>query len=496
MGTNLIVFISGFLGGILFHSFFDLSYYFSLFWLLVGGSIFAYSLLFNIRIRRVFTVALFLVSIGLGLLRYDISDFYKGNLLLDNFVGKEIKALAFVSEEPDEREFNTRLIISFQKLFIENGWIEINSKAIISVDQYPVFSYGDEVEIVGILKKPENFENENGREFNYVAYLAKDGIFYQMSNPKIKLVSRDKGNLVKEKLFAIKNAFLKSVQKIIPEPHSALLGGLVVGAKESLGKNLLDAFRKTGIIHIVVLSGYNITIVAEAIMRAFSFLPRFVGISLGSLSVIFFAIMTGASATIVRASIMALLVILARATGRVYEITMALCLAGFVMVLHNPKILIFDPGFQLSFLATIGLIYLAPKIEKYFKFVPTEWGFKEFAIATVSTQIFVLPLIMYQTGELSLVSLPVNLLILVFVPATMLFGFLSGVVGFISTLFAMPFAFVAYALLAYQLKVVEIFSSLSFSSVHIEFFPLWLALAIYAVYVFMIYKMQKNASKQ
>jgi len=293
-------------------------------------------------------------------------------------------------------------------------------------------------------------------------------------------------------IFAFKYLFLENLSVVIPEPHVSLLGGLVVGAKQSLGEKLLDDFRVTGIIHIVVLSGYNITIVAEAIMRSLSFLPRIVGTSVGAASIILFALMVGGSATVVRASVMAILVLLARATGRTSEITYALFLAGFGMVLWNPKILIFDPSFQLSFLATLGLIYLAPAIENYFHFVPTKWQLREFGAATISTQIFVLPLLLYKTGELSLVSLPVNVLILSLVPITMLFGFLSGMFGFVSIILSLPFAFISYWLLAYQLKIIEIFSSLPFASMHIVSFPLILMFAVYVIYIVILFKIKSN----
>ncbi|MEK7151852.1 MAG: ComEC/Rec2 family competence protein, partial [Patescibacteria group bacterium] len=182
----------------------------------------------------------------------------------------------------------------------------------------------------------------------------------------------------------------------------------------------------------------------------------------------------------------------ARATGRTHDITIALFLAGFLMLLHNPKILMFDPSFQLSFLATLGLIYGAPLIEKYFHLVPTRFQLREFATATIATQIFVLPLLLYMTGEFSMVALPVNLLVLVFIPLTMLFGFLTGVVGFVSTTLSVPFAAVSYLFLAYELQVVEFFSSLPFASVSVRYFPLWLLIFLYILISAMIFRFYKN----
>ncbi|MCR4306430.1 MAG: ComEC family competence protein, partial [Candidatus Yonathbacteria bacterium] len=369
---------------------------------------------------------------------------------------------------------------------------KIKSKIILSAEQYPEYDYGDRVRVVGILKKPKNFTSDTGREFNYEEFLGKDGIYYELAYPEIDLLGKEEGSIVKSALFSLKHSFLERISRVIPEPHASLLGGLVVGAKQALGKDLLDDFRTAGIIHIVVLSGYNITIVAEAIMRFFSFLPRVAGMWLGVISIVFFAVMTGAGATIVRASIMALLVILARATGRTHDITIALFLAGFLMLLHNPKILMFDPSFQLSFLATLGLIYGAPLIEKYFHLVPTRFQLREFATATIATQIFVLPLLLYMTGEFSVVALPVNLLVLVFIPLTMLFGFLTGAIGFVSTVLSVPFATVSYLFLAYELQVVEFFSSLPFASVSVSYFPLWLLAILYILISAMVFRLYKN----
>jgi len=297
-------------------------------------------------------------------------------------------------------------------------------------------------------------------------------------------------------MFKIKNSFLKKIQKVIPEPQSSLLGGLLLGVKQSLGEKLQEDFRKVGLIHIVVLSGYNVTIIADFMMGLFMFLPRIFGLFLGAISIILFAIMVGGSTTIVRASIMALLVVLARATGRTSEVSRALFLAGFIMVLHNPQIVVFDPSFQLSFVATLGLIILSPKISEYFKFIPEKWYLRESAVATISTQIFVLPLLLFMMGELSIVAVFVNLLVLMFVPMTMFFGFLSGLFSFIWSGFALPFSYITYFLLSYELKVVELFAGIPFASVKISYFPIWLMFLVYVIFffLFVIYKQNKKTT--
>jgi competence protein ComEC len=442
------------------------------------------------KLKGAFLLFVIFLGVFLGGFRAGLEVVSLEDLYLDKYVGNEVVIVGTVIEEPDNRERTQRLTINIEQ--IEDEEITSGVKLITSVSRYPKYSYGDKLKLLGKLVKPENFSNENGRVFDYVNYLAKDNIFYTISFPEARYLGSGHGNFVKSVLYSVKHSWLSSTERIIPDPHVSLLGGLVVGAKQSLGSELEEDFRRTGIIHIVVLSGYNVTIVAEAIMRFFAFLSPTLGLSLGAISIIFFAIMTGASATIVRASIMALLVILARATGRTSEITHALFLAGFFMVLYNPMIVIFDPSFQLSFLATLGLIYLAPQIEKYFHLIPTKWQLREFATATIATQIFVLPLLLYMMGEISLVALPVNLLILVFIPITMLFGFLAGMTGLISSVLAFPFVAASFGLLSYELFVVDVFSTLSFASVSIPGFPLWLMLLMYLVYGFFLYFLYKN----
>ena len=483
------VFIASFVLGVAFHSFFDFGFAFSLF--LFGLSVTLFILyLIKGRKQSILIVLVSILALSLGLLRFDIATLNKGDPFLDTLIGVEITYEGVVADEPDERENSTRLIVELEKA----GEERVRGKALVITERFPIFSYGDRLELKGNLEKPENFVNEQGNVFNYISYLGKDAIYYLLTFPEVERVGIGAGNSVKRTLFATKEKYLDSVERLIPDPEVSLLGGLVVGAKQSLGSELQDKFRKTGIIHIVVLSGYNVTIIAEAIMRVLAFLPKVASLSIGGITILLFALMTGASATIVRASIMAVLVLLARATGRTVLITRILFIAGFFMVLHNPKIVIFDPSFQLSFLATIGLIHLAPFIEKYFRLVPTKWKLREFATATIATQIFVLPLLLYMMGELSIVALPVNILILAFIPLTMLFGFLAGVIGWLSTTIALPFAYIAHGLLSYELFVVDIFSRLPFASISIEHFPIWLMILFYVFYGFILFKIsRKNA---
>lgn len=446
-------------------------------WITLGCSIgiFLFWLFFR---RRIFVYsACGLFCIGLGALYLSFVDARQPKDVFDDFLETEVSFEGVIVHEPDRRENSQMITVSFDEV-----------KVLVSTELYPEFSYGDKVFVEGTLTKPKNFITDAGKEFDYIQYLGKDGIFYTVSFADVSLISAGHGNSVKMFLYTVKKKFLGILGRLFESPQSSLLSGLLLGTKQSLGDELEESFIRTGLIHIVVLSGYNVTIIAEAIMRMLGFLPLVASVTVGSFSIALFAIMTGAGATIVRASIMAILALIARATGNAFSITRALMLAALLMVLQNPYILYFDISFQLSFLATLGLIYVSPRMEKYLKWIPDRYGIRSIASATLATQIFVLPFLLYTMGTLSLIAPLTNILVLPLIPGTMLFGFLAGVVGFISQVFAVPFVFVAHILLSVEIGIVQFFSRLSFASVSIRHIPLILVFVLYLGIFWFMYK--------
>ncbi|MEK7558356.1 MAG: ComEC/Rec2 family competence protein [Patescibacteria group bacterium] len=481
------IFVLSFTLGIFLRSFVNLGTEFLFFLIFLAIALFpAY---FVYRTRTVLFVSLFIFGAMLGIFRFDVSLSNRNDPALESQIGKTVVVEGIISSEPDERDDTVILVVKGEKIYDGKADKKIDSKIRFTIGRYPSYQYGDKIIIEGKIVHPKAFEDEKTKKiFDYPGYLAAQDIYYEIKYPKVSLISGGGGNIILSSLFEFKKMFLAHTARIIPEPEESLLGGLLVGAKQSLGKELLDDFRKVGIIHIVVLSGYNITIIADSIVRIFSFLPRLYASAFAGGSIILFAALVGGGATVLRATIMALLVILARYIGRVYDVTTALYLAGFLMLIHNPKILVFDPSFQLSFLATIGLIYFAPVVEKYISFIPKNLGFRDIALSTIATQIFVTPLLLYMMGMFSLVALPVNLLVLFFIPITMLFGFLTGVFGFLGTIFSLPFAYITTFFLSYIIFVVEKFSSIQFASYTIETVPIFIVLVFYIFFGTLIMK--------
>jgi len=168
---------------------------------------------------------------------------------------------------------------------------------------------------------------------------------------------------------------------------------------------------------------------------------------------------------VVRAAIMGGLLILARREGRNYRINNAIIFAGAAMLFFNPYLLRYDASFQLSFLATLGLVYLAPHFNKWFSRLPNFLSFRTNLAATLSAQVMTLPVILFGFGRFSLIAILANVLILPVIPLTMLFGFLAGLIGFISLKIAAIFILPAWFMLSYQIWVVKILSLLPFASI-------------------------------
>ncbi len=462
-------FIISFIVGVALESILDFGYSFAV--LCVILSLF----IFLIRdtgpqSKTVVFVSLIFLGIALGIFRVDVSNANTSAGILDSVVGNLVKLDGVIIDEPDVREKYTNVVLE------TNNVLEKNTRILVRLQTYPELKYGDSVSVIGKIVIPQNFSSkDNTRAFDYRSYLAKDGIHYQMYFPEVSVVSHGNGNLIREKLFIFKSWLMKNISQSIPEPESSLASGITLGAKQSLGEDLIQKFRETGIAHIVVLSGYNIAVVASIISRAVMFMPFSIRLFTSALGIILFAVMVGGGATVVRATLMALVVILARMLGREGDALRVLMLVGGTMVFVNPMILFHDVSFQLSFSATLAIVVFVPVLEKYFVFISSKI-FREIIVTTFATQIFVFPLILYHMGSMSLIGFISNIFILPVVPIAMLAVSLAAVLAWLP-IAGNLLAIFAYGLLAYIVTLVEFFARVPFASLHNISFPL-LTLAI------------------
>jgi competence protein ComEC len=339
--------------------------------------------------------------------------------------------------------------------------------------------YGDTVIVRGEIDKAEAFETDTGRMFDYENYLRVQGVSALLRYATLE-EAKAGGPSLQRYLYALKHSFESSLERLFAEPSGSLLEGVLLGERRGLPDELNKAFIVSGLVHVVALSGYNIAVVANAVLYATSFLPRALGYAGGGGLMVLFVMMTGAGATSVRACIMGLVAILAQYLHRPAAAMRSLIFAAGAMALWNPLVALYDPSFILSVLATFGLITLSSTVEDRLRFLPEKMGVRSIAASTVSVQVFVLPALLYFTGVLSFLSLPANILALPVVPFAMLFGFIAGLLGWVAPALGFPFAFIADLLLEWMMLVANAVYALPFSSVVVAAFPAWVALAAYA----------------
>lgn len=384
--------------------------------------------------------------------------------------GLKVAIEGYIKDEPVINGDKQILVLAAQRLIVPGRTLDVQENVQIAVKIYPKYLYGETIRVFGTINAPNETDGPG-----YKNYLAKDGIFTTMLYPEINSAEpqlswwqQRKLNLF-SKIFAVKNAFEVSLNRSISEPSASFVGGILLGTRSQIPKNIKDAFARTSLTHVLAISGYNVTIIANIIVASLLWVMRRKTAFWFAVGMIFvFTIMTGAQASVVRAAIMGMLVLLARHQGRFYNVKNAIALAAGAMILANPLSLKYDVGFQLSFMATLGLVFLSPQIEKFFVNWPKS-TLKETLVMTLSAQIFVLPLLIFYFGNFSVISLPANLVILPTIPVTMILGFAAGVAGLILPVAGQVVGYFAWCLATIQLKLVVLFAAPSWASLSIMF---------------------------
>ena len=323
-------------------------------------------------------------------------------------------------------------------------------------------------------------------------YLSRMNIYAFCQNPLVTPTKEMKGNIFYSYMFSFKTTLADKITHIWHEPYASFVAGLLYGYRGGLG-SLNDLFSITGVTHIVAISGYNITIIATIFIALCKtlYIPRKKAFGVVVGGIILFVLFTGASASVVRAGIMGVLVLIAKQGSRKSAIGNVLLLTAVIMTIQNPFVFIWDAGFQLSFLATMGLVYLSPIIEKYMVRVPDFLGVKESLISTLSAIIATLPLILFQFGRLSIVAPVVNILILWIIPWIMIAGAVTVILSFVSTVFARILGFVAFIGMEYIIRVVRFFAHVPFASVELRIHPVSMVL-LYTMLFILILKVSSK----
>ena len=327
----------------------------------------------------------------------------------------------------------------------------------IWTDQFPERYYGDRVEIVGKVKKLTT-----GYLLNY---------------PKINITGTTNITSIKGVAIKLKNNIRSLFQKYYPSPYDGLLAGIVLGDKSLIPYGSWQDFKKTGTLHIMVASGMNIALFSGTVLSFLTiFFKRRIAIIFLFIVIWFYAVMTGLQPAIIRAAIMASLIYFSQLVGREAESGRVLWLTGGLMLLVNPLWLL-DVGFQLSFLATAGLVYLQPKLAKSKFFL---FKYESFS-SSIASQLSTMPVLVINFGSLNLLAPLFNLAILWTIPLILQGGILVSVLGLFWVKLGEMTAYLLYPLLFYLERIVRLSAKLTLAQVILPKMAWWWVVGYYVI---------------
>jgi competence protein ComEC len=378
--------------------------------------------------------------------------------------------IGIVTEDPDRGLEKTKIVLG-------DLGILVTLPSAVNV------SYGDMVSVFGKVDHPENFTTATNREFDYKNYLAVHDVYGLLRANDLKIISHDNGSLIYKYLFTIKKYFVGIIKNIFPQKEAGLFAGIMVGEKSLLPKETLNDFQIAGLTHMIVLSGHNITLVTIAITTMLAWFGMgYRARRLGAIAIIpVFLIMTGLGASSLRAGIMAIIALLLQITTRPAHafriIVYTICIIGWM----NPRTLLYDPGFHLSLLAFIGLVFIAPIAERWTEGMPELFGIGSLIVETTAVQLFVLPYILWMSGQISLLILISNILVVPLTSFIMSGGFLATLLGMVSYPLGSFLAWPIQKLLSYTIWIAHIIGSVSQAVITIPPFGGWVVLLFYGV---------------
>lgn len=451
-------------------------------------------ILLGLLLRRWAQASWLLLGLGvlcLGGARYTLAVpvIDENHVAYYNDSGTMVGLLGLVNEEPDVRDQYVNLRVATERIAFADGSSQpVTGQVLVQAPRFPVVLYGAQVAVNGRLETPPEDE-----EFSYKDYLARQGIHSMMIRASVDVLSEGQGNPVFHLIYAVKQRAQHTINRLVPDPEAALLSGILLGNDNGIPPDLSADFRTTGMTHIIAISGFNIAIIIAILVGlADPFVPRKTAVIIAIVGIVFYTILVGADASVVRAAVMGtVFLITSRWLGRPNFAYASLFFAGFVMTLVNPYTL-WDVGFQLSFAATLGLMLYADPLTQWTrqrlarvadrKLTNQVMGvLSEAVLLTMAAQILTLPLMMGYFGQLSLISLVANAFILPLQPGVMLWGGLATILGMVWLPLGQLFAWLAWLFLAATIGLVQTFASVPWASIPVELSPPGMVLLFVAI---------------
>jgi competence protein ComEC len=381
-----------------------------------------------------------------------------------------------VDAEPDVRDDSLNVRLRAGQLVLADGVIrEVDGLVLLNLPRYPLVEYGSRLRLQGQLVTPPA-----NPEFSYRDYLARHGVHSLMSRPQLEIrppaaggapatggAAADPAHAFYHALLAFKQRAQATINSLLPDPYAALLSAILLGNRGGLAPELVAAFRTTGLSHLTVVSGFHVTILVAALAAVTTpLLGRRRAIWPALAALFLYTLLVGAGPSVQRAAVMGATYLLAtRLLGRPVFAPASLVTAAMLMSLRDPLIL-WEVGFQLSFGATLGIMLYAQPMNQFAwsrlarRLGPTltnrlMQSVGEVVIISLAAQILTLPLITVYFGQLSLITLLSNALVIPAQPGAMIGGGLAALAGMVWLPLGQLLAWLAWPFLAYTVVVVE-----------------------------------------
>ena len=420
-------------------------------WLLTGSA------LCIIVMYKRYVWLLPLLIIGAGMI-----GFWRGSAevssvhMYDPYIKQTVSLSGTVSDDPSEGKSKSNLRLRLTHVTIDGqslgGVVWVDSNTNLDIKR------GDTVTVYGNI-------GEGFGTFSASMYRA---IVQKVERPQPGDVAR-----------RLRDWFGEAVGRVIPEPEASLGLGYLVGQRRNLPPDLDENLRRVGLVHVVVASGFHLSVLVRLTRRFFAKISKYSAAIATSGIIVGFLAVTGMSPSMARASLVSGLSLLAWYYGRKFNPVVLLIVVGALTALYNPTYLHGDMGWMLSFASFGGVMILAPLLQRYFFGNKKPGTVRQILGETISAQLVTFPIVLYGFGQISNVAVVANLLVLPFVFLAMILVFVAGVASLSVPAIAALFAWPAIVLIGYMVGVINYLAELPWAMSEFEI-PLW---AVYVAYI-------------
>ncbi|NLT73018.1 MAG: DNA internalization-related competence protein ComEC/Rec2 [Chloroflexi bacterium] len=406
----------------------------------------------------------------------------------------------YVASDPRPRQTRQQVVIHAEHLTTPDGQVDVSGSVLLTTPLYPQYLLGERVSLSGSLETPAILEG-----FDYREYLASQGIGSTMRGARVHVLPGSGGSRLARAISRMRARLRETIELIMPHPEAGLLEGIMLGTDHSLPAELEEAFRTAGLTHIVVISGYNVSILLQAwFLGSRQMMHRWAGLIAGIAMLSVFVLLVGPSPPVMRAAIMSGMSVFALLMGRRDWAPASLAFSALLMTAANP-LLIHSVSFQLSITATLSLIVLQPRLAAWLDRLLKGAGSSaeghlasilvESVVATCAAQLTTLPLAWAHFGQVSLLAVLANALVLPVQSLILVPGAIAVVLGTVAPVLGRALGYALWLPLRWTITVARTVQAIPWASLAVPHLPPVGAWALYGLLLLWIWRLPARPAR-